>query len=121
MRTPRLMAALGLCAAAFSGAMAARQATPAPKAAPSPAAAEHHDRQPQDIFRVKPLSGNVYALYGRGGHIRVFVGPDSVLVVDSQFKDIAPGIVGEIRKVSDKPIKFLLNTHHHGDHVGGNE
>ena len=65
--------------------------------------------------------GNVYALYGRGGNIGFFVGPDAVLVVDSQFKDIAPGIVAEIRKVSDKPIKFLLNTHHHGDHVGGNE
>jgi glyoxylase-like metal-dependent hydrolase (beta-lactamase superfamily II) len=122
MRTPRSTAALALCAAALlSSPMAARQVTPAPKAAPSPAAAEHHDRQPQDIFRVKPLSGNVYALYGRGGNIGFFVGPDSVLVVDSQFKDIAPGIVGEIRKVSDKPIKFLLNTHHHGDHVGGNE
>ena len=44
-----------------------------------------------------------------------------MLVVDSQFKDIAPGIVAQIKKVSDKPIKFLLNTHHHGDHVGGNE
>jgi glyoxylase-like metal-dependent hydrolase (beta-lactamase superfamily II) len=115
------MAALGLCAAAFSGLMAARQATPAPKAAPSPTAAEHHDRQPTDIFRVKPLSGNVYALYGRGGNIGFFAGPDAVLVVDSQFKEIAPGIIGEIKKVSDKPIKFLLNTHHHGDHVGGNE
>lgn len=122
MRTPRLTAALALCAAAlFSWPMAAGQATPAPKATPLPAAAEYHDRQPQDIFRVKPLSGNVYALYGRGGNFGFFVGPDAVLVVDSQFKDIAPGIVGEIRKVSDKPIKFLLNTHHHGDHVGGNE
>jgi len=121
MRTPRLTTALSLCAAVLSGPMAARQATPAPKAAPSPAAAEHHDRQPQDVFRVKPLSGNVYALYGRGGNIGFFVGPDSILVVDSQFKDIAPGILGEIKKVSDKPIKFLLNTHHHGDHVGGNE
>ena len=122
MRTPRSIAALALCAAALlSWPLAARQATPAPKAAPSPAAAEHHDRQPQDIFRVKPLTGNVYALYGRGGNIGFFVGPEAVLVIDSQFKDIAPGIVGEIRKVSDKPIKFLLNTHHHGDHVGGNE
>jgi len=63
----------------------------------------------------------VYALYGRGGNIGFFVGSDAVLVVDSQFKDIAPGIVAEIKKVTDKPIKFLVNTHHHGDHVGGNE
>jgi glyoxylase-like metal-dependent hydrolase (beta-lactamase superfamily II) len=116
MRTPNLIAALALCAAMVSWPMASRQATPTP----SPAA-EHHDRSPQDIFRVKPLSGNVYALYGRGGNIGFFVGPDAVLVIDSQFKDIAPGIVEQIKKVSDRPIKFLLNTHHHGDHVGGNE
>src|SRR5215813_3511490 len=95
------------------------QATPEP--AKTPVSAEHHDRQPQDIFRVKPLSGGVYALYGRGGNVGFFVGPDAVLVIDSQFKDIAPGIVAEIKKVSEKPIKFLINTHHHGDHVGGNE
>jgi glyoxylase-like metal-dependent hydrolase (beta-lactamase superfamily II) len=87
----------------------------------TPAASEHHDRSPEDVFRVKPLSGNVYALYGRGGNVGFFVGPDAVVVIDSQFKDIAPGIVGEIKKITDKPIKFLINTHHHGDHVGGNE
>jgi cyclase len=93
----------------------------APKGAPTPPAADHHDRSPEDIFKLKPLSGNVYALYGRGGNIGFFVGPDAILVIDSQFKDIAPGIVAQIKKVSDKPIKFLINTHHHGDHVGGNE
>lgn len=87
----------------------------------TPAASAHHERKPEDIFRVRPLGGNVYVLYGRGGNVGFFVGPDAVLVVDSQFKDLAPGIVSEIRKVTDKPIKFLLNTHHHGDHVGGNE
>lgn len=89
-----------------------------PAATPTP---DHHDRQPSDLFRVKPLSGGVYALYGRGGNIGFLTGPDGVLVVDSQFKDIAPGIVEQIRKVSDRPIRFLINTHHHGDHVGGNE
>jgi len=88
---------------------------------PTPAGADHHDAAPADPFRLKPLPGNVYALYGRGGNIGFFVGPEAVLVVDSQFKDLAPGIVAQIKKVSDKPIKFLLNTHHHGDHVGGNE
>jgi cyclase len=100
---------------------AAFSAQSSPAATPTPASAEHHDRKPEDIFRVKPLSGGVYALHGRGGNIGFFVGPDAVLVIDSQFKDIAPGIVEQIKKVSDKPIKFLINTHHHGDHVGGNE
>lgn len=94
---------------------------PKPAPTPTPPGADHHDQAPKDPFRLQPLRGNVYALYGRGGNIGFFVGPDAVLVVDSQFKDLAPGIVAQIRKVTDKPIKFLLNTHHHGDHVGGNE
>jgi cyclase len=88
---------------------------------PTPPGGDHHETAPADPFRLKPLSGNVYALYGRGGNVGFFVGPDAVLVIDSQFKELAPGIVAQIKKVSDKPIKFLLNTHHHGDHVGGNE
>jgi cyclase len=91
------------------------------QAAPPSPTPDHHERSPQDVFRVQPLAGGVYALYGRGGNVGFFVGPEAVLVVDSEFKDIAPGIVEQIRKVTDKPIKFLLNTHHHGDHVGGNE
>jgi cyclase len=92
--------------------------TPPPARTPTP---DHHERKPDDVFRVQPLGANVYALYGRGGNIGFFVGPEAVTVVDSQFKDLAPGIEGEIRKVTDKPIKFLVNTHYHGDHVGGNE
>jgi cyclase len=90
-------------------------------ASKTPAAMDHHDRKPDDVFNLKPLAGGVYALYGRGGNVGFFVGPDAILVIDSQFKDIAPGIVDQIKGVSSKPIKFLINTHHHGDHVGGNE
>src|SRR5262245_31896319 len=96
----------------------------APPAAPPPAPTptpDHHDRPPETVFRVQPLGNDVYALYGRGGNVGFFVGPDAVTVIDSQFKDVAPGIVAEIKKVTDKPIKFLINTHFHGDHVGGNE
>ena len=95
--------------------------TAPPAAARTPAAAEHHAAPAPDPFRVQPLDGNVYALYGRGGNVAFFVGPEAVLVVDSQFKELAPGIVAQIRRISDKPIRFLVNTHHHGDHVGGNE
>ena len=89
-----------------------------PNPTPTP---DHHERKPGDVFRLQPLSGGVYALYGRGGNIGFFVGPDAIVVVDSQFRDIAPGILAQIRSVSDKPIKYLVNTHHHGDHTGGNE
>ena len=111
MRRPVALAGIAL----LFGLAAAAQ-TPAPKPTP-----DHHDRPPDTVFRVQPLGGDVYALYGRGGNVGFFVGPEAVTVIDSQFKDLAPGIVAEIKKVTDKPIKFLINTHHHGDHVGGNE
>ena len=91
-----------------------------PGAAPTPTP-DHHDRKSDDIFHLEPLPGNVYALFGRGGNVGFFVGPDAVVVVDSQFKEIAPGIIEQIRSVTDRPIKYLVNTHHHGDHTGGNE
>ncbi|HLN81067.1 MAG TPA: MBL fold metallo-hydrolase, partial [Thermoanaerobaculia bacterium] len=84
-------------------------------------AQDHHQQAPTDPFRLQPLSGGVYALYGRGGNVAFLVGPEAVLVVDSQFRDLAPGIVEKIKSISDKPIKYLVNTHHHPDHVGGNE
>jgi glyoxylase-like metal-dependent hydrolase (beta-lactamase superfamily II) len=91
---------------------------PAPQA---PAAQAHHDRAPADLFRLVPLRGGVHCLHGRGGNVGFLVGPEAVLVVDSQFKDLGPGIVAKIKSVTDRPIKFLVNTHHHGDHVGGND
>ena len=103
-----------LILALVSGALVA--ATPNPTPTP-----DHHDRKPGETFRLQPLPGGVYALYGRGGNIGFFVGADAVVVVDSEFKDIAPEILAQIRSVSDKPIKYLVNTHHHGDHTGGNE
>jgi glyoxylase-like metal-dependent hydrolase (beta-lactamase superfamily II) len=105
-----------ICGAALVLAAAAVGAQP--KLTPTPG---HHERKADDVFRLKPLSGGVYALYGRGGNVGFFVGPEAVVVVDSQFKDIAPGIVKQIRSVTDRPIQYLVNTHHHGDHTGGNE
>ena len=83
--------------------------------------APHHERPEDAIFKTTPLRGGVYALAGRGGNVGFVVGPDYAIVVDSQFKDIAPGILRQVAKVTDKPVKFLVNTHHHGDHTGGND
>lgn len=99
---------------------AAPQAAPAPAPSPGTGAA-HHARAASDVFRVQALGGGVHVLYGRGGNVAFYVGPDAVLVVDSQFRDVAPGILEQIKKVTDKPVRYLVNTHHHGDHVGGNE
>ncbi len=82
----------------------------------------HDGRRPpqNEVFKLQKLTDNAYALYGRGGNVGFIVTEDGVLVVDDQFNDIAPGIIEQIKKVTDKPIRYLINTHHHGDHTGGN-
>ena len=66
------------------------------------------------------VKDNIFMLKGRGGNIGVSVGDEGVFVIDSQFPDASADIVQRIRSLSKKPIKLLINTHHHGDHVGGN-
>ncbi len=80
---------------------------------------------PVDFSKVEitstKLADNVYALDGQGGRITVLVGPDGVFMVDSQFAQLTDKIVAAIKSITDKPIRFLVNTHVHPDHVGGNE
>ncbi|MBK7596942.1 MAG: MBL fold metallo-hydrolase [Gemmatimonadetes bacterium] len=63
----------------------------------------------------------MHVLFGAGGNIGLSVGEDAVFVVDDQFAPLTPKIVAAIRTLTDKPVKFVLNTHWHGDHTGGNE
>jgi glyoxylase-like metal-dependent hydrolase (beta-lactamase superfamily II) len=67
------------------------------------------------------LSDNVYMIVGQGGNIGVSVGDDGVFIIDDQFEQLTPKILEAIRTLSDKPLQFLVNTHYHGDHTGGNE
>ncbi|MCK0108503.1 MBL fold metallo-hydrolase [Flavobacteriaceae bacterium S0825] len=67
-----------------------------------------------------PVSNNVYMLVGQGGNIGVSVGDDGVFVIDDQFAQLTPKILAAIKKLSDKSIQFVVNTHYHGDHTGGN-
>lgn len=73
------------------------------------------------IITTHKLTENIYMLEGQGGNIGISVGDDGVFMIDSQFAPLTPKILEAIKKLSDKPIKFLTNTHHHGDHTGGNE
>jgi glyoxylase-like metal-dependent hydrolase (beta-lactamase superfamily II) len=73
-----------------------------------------------EIQTVK-LAPNFYILNGSGGPVGVLTGPDGVLLVDSQFAPLTEKIVAAIKQVSNAPIRFLINTHVHPDHTGGNE
>ncbi len=70
---------------------------------------------------VHPVAGNVSYIEGRGGNIGLFVGDDGVFLVDDQFAPLTDKIVAAVRSVSPEPIRFLINTHMHPDHTGGNE
>ncbi len=67
------------------------------------------------------VQGNFHYLEGAGGNIGILVGDDGVLMVDDQFAPLSEKIVEAIGTVSSEPIRFLVNTHIHGDHNGGNE
>src|SRR6267378_4200998 len=87
--------------------------------APAPAAA------PPDFSKVEikttKIGSNFYTLEGQGGTIGALVGPDGVFLVDSQFAPLTDKIVAAVKQISDGRIRFLVNTHVHGDHTGGNE
>ncbi len=73
------------------------------------------------VIETQQLSNSVYMLTGQGGNIGLSVGEDGVFMIDDQFAPLTPKILEAIKKLSDKPIQFLVNTHYHGDHTGGNE
>ncbi|MCY3771758.1 MAG: MBL fold metallo-hydrolase [Gemmatimonadetes bacterium] len=72
------------------------------------------------VVEAHPVVGNIYMLTGSGGNIGVSVGDDGILIVDDQYAPLADKIKSALRGLHAGPLKFVLNTHFHGDHVGGN-
>jgi cyclase len=99
---------LALAVAACSAALAPAQQPPLP------------DFSKVEI-KTTQLSENFYTLEGQGGTISVLTGPDGVLLVDSQYAALTSRLLAAIRQITDRPIRFLIDTHVHPDHTGGNE
>jgi cyclase len=79
----------------------------------------------QDFSNVEvnaaPVRDGLYLLTGRGGNIVASVGEDGVFLVDDQYAPLTERILGALAAITDQPVRFVINTHWHGDHVGGNE
>jgi glyoxylase-like metal-dependent hydrolase (beta-lactamase superfamily II) len=71
-------------------------------------------------IRTLHVHDDIYMLVGAGGNITVQIGADGVLIVDTQYAPLSPKIVSAIASLTTKPIRYIVNTHHHGDHIGGN-
>jgi len=86
------------------------------------ASAQNQDFSKVEI-KVTKVSGNIYMLEGAGGNIAASVGEDGIVIVDDQFAPLADKIQAALKelKITDKPVRFVINTHYHGDHTGGNE
>ena len=72
-------------------------------------------------IKTTKISNNFYTLEGQGGMIGILTGPDGVFMVDTQFAPLTEKIVAAVKQVSNQPIRFVVNTHVHPDHTGGNE
>src|SRR5664279_2064466 len=85
------------------------------------AAAQDQDFSKVTI-KVTKVSGNIYMLQGAGGNIAASVGEDGIVIVDDQYAPLADKIAAALKGIgaTDKPVRFVINTHYHGDHTGGN-
>jgi len=72
-------------------------------------------------FSTFQLSDTIYMLRGRGGNVGISTGEDCLYIIDDQVRPVTTQLLQAIRKISNKPIRFVINTHYHADHTGGNE
>jgi glyoxylase-like metal-dependent hydrolase (beta-lactamase superfamily II) len=97
---------MAMFVAGNAGSALAQQATPPP---------------PDVKIETVSVSPGIYMLVGRGGNIGLTVGVDGAAIIDDQFADMVPKIRAAVALLSDQPVQFVINTHLHGDHTGGND
>jgi glyoxylase-like metal-dependent hydrolase (beta-lactamase superfamily II) len=78
-------------------------------------------QQPRPQLTIEKVTNNLWVIMNNGGNVAVLPTSEGVVLVDDKFAQDAPDIVAKVKTVSDKPIKYVLNTHQHGDHTGGND
>jgi cyclase len=89
----------------------------------TPAAAQQQEPDWSKVqIKASKVSGNIYMLEGQGGNIAASVGQDGIVIVDDEFAPLAEKIQAALKNlgITDKPVRFVINTHYHGDHTGGN-
>lgn len=77
-------------------------------------------QNPPATLTIQKVTDSLYVIVGSGGNVAVMPTPEGVIVVDDKFAQDAPQIMEKIKSVSDQPVRYVINTHHHGDHTGGN-
>jgi len=102
-----------------AGAFAQQQPPPAATPSPTPAAPPPVDFSKVEI-KTTDLGDGVYMLEGQGGNITIATAKDGIIMVDGQFAPLHDKIKAAIVTISNQPVKYLVNTHFHGDHTGGN-
>ena len=107
------LAALAAAALMFAASAKAQQ----PAATPAPPLIDWEKVQ----IKTTDLGNKTYMLQGQGGNITVAVGADGIIMVDGQFAPLSDKIKAAIKEIAPLPVKYLINTHFHGDHTGGNE
>ena len=102
---------------AFAGLTGVAAAQPA--GTPQRGGPQQPDFSKVEIHTLK-VQGNIYMLVGAGGNITVQVGNDGVLIVDTEYAQLSDKILAALRKISDKPLRYIIDTHYHADHTSGN-
>lgn len=74
-----------------------------------------------NVVKVQKLNQNIYVLFGQGGNIAASIGEDGIYIVDDQFAKLSDDIKNKLKDIKPDLPEFVINTHHHGDHTGGNE
>src|SRR6185369_12621784 len=77
--------------------------------------------QPPATLTMEKVTDSLYVIIGSGGNVAFMPTDEGVLLVDDKFAQDGPQILAKVKSVTDKPIRYVLNTHQHGDHTGGNQ